>query len=124
MTARAIMIVDDDADVRATVAEALEEEGFEVAMAANGEEALKMLLASARPDLILLDMMMPEMDGWAFRAAQRGHPEIAAIPVIVFTACGVPRDAAAQLGAQGYLKKPLRLDELFSAIRRVSGEHS
>ena len=117
-----ILVVDDDADVRGTVAEALDEEGFEVATAENGAAALKMLLAGARPDVILLDMMMPEMDGWAFRAEQQRHPEIAAIPIIVFTAYGVPREIAAQLGAHGFLKKPPRLDELLSAIHQVGQE--
>lgn len=119
MIDRRILVVDDDADIRGTVAEALEEEGFAVAKAENGAAALKMLLAGARPDIILLDMMMPEMDGWAFRAEQQRHPEIAAIPVIVFTAYGVPHETAAQIGAQGFLKKPLRLDELLATINRV-----
>ncbi|HVE82162.1 MAG TPA: response regulator, partial [Myxococcales bacterium] len=70
-------------------------------------------------DIILLDMMMPEMDGWAFRAEQTKHPRMETIPVIIFTAYGVPRDTAAQLGALGFLKKPLRLVELLEAIDRV-----
>jgi CheY-like chemotaxis protein len=119
MTHRRILVIDDDADVRGSVAEVLEDEGFTVAKAENGAAALKMLLSGTRPDIILLDMMMPEMDGWAFCVEQQKYPEIAGIPVIVFTAYGVPRETAAQMGAQGFLKKPLRLAELLAAIHRV-----
>ena len=119
MTDHSIMIVDDDADVRSTVADALEEEGYAVVTAANGREALKQLLDGARPSLILLDMMMPEMNGWAFRAEQQQRADLAAIPIIIFTAYGVPRDTAAQVGAQGYLRKPVRLDDLLAAVGRI-----
>lgn len=62
---------------------------------------------------------MPEMDGWAFRAEQRKDPELASLPVLVFTAYGAPKDIAQQLQAAGFPKKPLRLDELLSTIDRV-----
>lgn len=119
-TKRSILLVDDDADVRESIGEALEEGGYHVATAPNGKEALRQLRADdVRPDLILLDIMMPEMDGWTFRKEQRQDPTIASIPVIVFTAYGAPRDIAKQLDAAGFLKKPLRLDELLSTIDRV-----
>jgi two-component system, chemotaxis family, chemotaxis protein CheY len=115
-----ILIVDDDADVRESIREALEAEGYRVAAASNGKEALRLLKDdNIRPDLILLDIMMPEMDGWAFRAEQRKDPELASIPVLVFTAYGSPKDVAQQLQAVGFLRKPLRLDDLLSAIDRV-----
>jgi CheY-like chemotaxis protein len=115
-----ILIVDDDTDVRETVEEALEEEGYHVAGASNGKEALHLLKDERlRPELIILDLMMPEMDGWEFRAEQRKDPDIASIPVIVFTAYGSPADMARKLQAVGFLKKPLRLEELLSAIEGV-----
>src|ERR1043165_7264957 len=118
---RFILLVDDDADVRDSIGEALEGEGYRVVNASNGKEALRLLKDDGiRPDLILLDIMMPEMDGWAFRAEQHKDPTLAAIPVIVFTAYRTPRDTARQLDAAGFLRKPLRLDELLSAIDRVS----
>src|SRR5687767_5128531 len=99
-TGRFILIVDDDADVRESIREALDDEGYRVATAANGKAAVRLLRDdNLRPDLILLDIMMPEMDGWAFRAEQRKDPKIASIPVIVFTAYGTPRDIARQLEA-------------------------
>ena len=119
-TDRFILIVDDDADNRDSIGEALESEGYRVAGAANGAEALSLLRNKLlRPDLILLDIMMPVMDGWAFRAEQRNDPEIASIPVVVFTAYGVPKDIAEQLQAVGFLKKPPRLNDLLSAVSRV-----
>ena len=119
-TDRSILLVDDDADVRESIGEALEEEGYRVARASNGKEALRLLKNdNLRPDLILLDIMMPEMDGWTFRAEQRKDPELASIPVLVFTAYGTPKDVAQQLEAAGFLRKPLRLDELLSAIGRI-----
>jgi two-component system response regulator MprA len=116
-----ILVVDDDADVRASVANALEAEGYQVLGAANGREALNFLSRGDRPDAILLDMMMPEMDGWAFRSEQMRIPELAAIPVVIFSAHGIPAETANQLGAAGFLKKPVGLDKLLEAVGRVAG---
>jgi CheY-like chemotaxis protein len=117
---RSVLIVDDDADIRESIGGALEDEGYRVAGASNGKEALRLLkAASPRPGLILLDMMMPEMDGWAFRAEQRKDPELAGIPVLVFTAYGSPKDVARQLQAAGFVRKPLRLEELLSSVARA-----
>ena len=119
-TDRSILIVDDDPDVRDSIGEALEEGGYRVTTASNGKEALRLLKEQkVRPDLILLDIMMPEMDGRGFRAEQRKDPELAAIPIVVFTAYGSPKDVAKELEAAGFLKKPLRLDDLLSTIGGV-----
>jgi CheY-like chemotaxis protein len=122
VTARSVLIVDDDADIRSCIREALEDEGYRAAGAVNGVDALRQLREDRlRPDVILLDIMMPEMDGFSFRAEQLEDPELAAIPVLVFTAYGSPRDVAAQLGAAGHLRKPLRLGELFATLDRILG---
>jgi CheY-like chemotaxis protein len=124
MSARGtVLVVDDDTDVRSTVAEILEEEGYDVVPAANGRDALRALLDGTQPDVILLDMMMPEMDGWAFRAEQVHHPRIASIPVVIFTAYSLPHEATDLLGACCILKKPLRLAELLSAIAACERPH-
>jgi DNA-binding response OmpR family regulator len=107
-----ILVVDDERDIRDTIAELLAEEGYAVEEAGDGAEAL----AKARdchPVVVLLDLMMPGMNGWEFRARQRGDPELASIPVIVLSALGkVPGvDAAA------YLQKPFGLEDLLSAVR-------
>ena len=113
-----ILIVDDDMDVRGTIADVLADEGVDVAVAENGLVALEVLEGGLRPDVILLDMMMPEMDGWEFRAEQRKRPDLASIPVVVFTAHGISSDAADQLGAQGVLKKPFRFADLLQTVNR------
>lgn len=115
-----VLIIDDDTDVRESVEDALKEEGYRVNSAANGKEALHLLKdEKLKPNVILLDIMMPEMDGWAFRAEQQRQPELASIPVLVFTAYGASRDMAQQLHAAGFLRKPLRLDDLLSTISRI-----
>ena len=81
-----ILVVDDDADIRDSVAEVLEDAGYRVQQAANGREALDYLQASAYPCIILLDLMMPVMDGPQFRAAQQSKPTLAGIPVVVISA--------------------------------------
>jgi CheY-like chemotaxis protein len=117
-TAPEILVVDDDVDIRETLHLVLEEEGFRVALAANGEEALRHLQAGARPAVILLDLMMPVMNGWQFRAAQRADERLAAIPVIVVTAAGGDDEKLRAVDA-AVLRKPIRLDVLLEAIRRL-----
>lgn len=112
-----ILVVDDDVDIRNTVAGILRDEGYRVATAGNGQEALAYLTAPGAPlpDLILLDMMMPIMDGAGFHERQQRIPAIAAIPILTFTAFGTPADVT---WAAGRLSKPLRLDTLLSLIEK------
>ena len=89
---RALLVVEDDPDHRAIVRDILEEEGYRVDTAVHGQDALDQLtsMAGALPDLILLDMLMPVMDGWAFMAALKARPVLSTIPVLV-TSCGGDR---------------------------------
>jgi CheY-like chemotaxis protein len=123
MSARStILVVDDDADVAASVADALEAEGYRVVQASGGREALRILVEEdLHPAMILLDLMMPDMNGWAFRAEQQRVPEIAAIPVLLFTATSIPEARAQELAPAALLRKPIRLEELLAAIVRVEG---
>jgi CheY-like chemotaxis protein len=115
-----ILLVDDDPDIRDGIAEALEDEGFLVRLASNGREALDLLShEKPLPDLILLDMMMPVMDGWAFREEQQKAADLAAIPVVVFSAYDLPGDAASRLGVAGMLRKPVRLEQLLETVART-----
>jgi CheY-like chemotaxis protein len=114
---RTILVVDDDQDIRDTLTELLEEEGYSVVRASHGEEALAALQAEPRPSLILLDLMMPVMDGWQFRAEQRKNPATAGIPVVIISATGKD-DKVAALGAVQFLKKPIRLEELLDAVEK------
>jgi CheY-like chemotaxis protein len=115
-----ILLVEDDTDVRLAVAELLEEEGYEVVCAQNGEEALAELAAPAAPSAILLDLTMPVMDGWTFRRRQRSDPRLAAIPTVVISA-NLPHDARAMgaLAADAILSKPFDLERLVATLDRL-----
>jgi CheY-like chemotaxis protein len=89
-----------------------------VAGARNGREALEYLGRRTLPSLILLDMIMPEMDGWLFRREQQKRPDLASIPVVILSSHGDVRDAALLLGVADYLRKPLRLDSLLEIAER------
>ncbi len=102
-----VLIVEDDADIRASVSELLETEGYEVVGAVNGREALAQLRASAElPGVILLDLMMPDMDGYQFREQQLADDRLKDIPVVLMSAGGELGTKARALGVAGHLKKP------------------
>jgi len=111
-----ILLVEDDDEIRSALAKVLAEEGFGVAVAGNGQEALDYLRAHAPPRLILLDLMMPVMNGWQFRAAQCSDPGLAAIPVIVLTAVREAPAEAGSLGVSDVIAKPLDVPVLLNAI--------
>jgi CheY-like chemotaxis protein len=117
----AVLVVDDDFDLRSLLIDILEQEGYRAVPAVNGAEALELLRNGLRPALILLDMMMPVMDGWTFRAEQREDPTLADIPVVVFSAYTDVEATAEQLGAAAGLAKPLRLEELLGVIAQHAG---
>ncbi len=107
-----VLVVDDESDIRQAVAEVLSFEGYQVMVAGDGAEALAKARAY-RPRLVLLDLMMPRMNGWEFRRAQKRDPEVSGIPVVVLSALG-----AESVDAEGYVGKPFDVDELVSAVRR------
>ncbi len=115
-----ILVVEDDSDLRRSLAEVLEDEGCEVSCAKDGEDALRQLDGPA-PEAILLDLTMPGMDGWTFRSRQRSDPRLAQIPTVVMTAAyaGDPRAAVKDLAPDGYLAKPFELGTLIAALKRV-----
>jgi CheY-like chemotaxis protein len=113
-----VLVVEDDADILQALLEILEEHGFIAVGVRHGGEALQFLTqASELPCLILLDLMMPVMDGIAFREAQRTDPRLAAIPVVVLSAY---RDVDAQaqgIDAVSVLRKPPSVRELVSVLK-------
>jgi CheY-like chemotaxis protein len=113
----AILIIDDDLDIRREVSEILREEGLDVMTASNGGEALRLLRTSLPPSLILLDLMMPGTSGWEFRRAQVADPALAAIPVLVFSSFDSGARNAADLRTAGFLTKPFSIAELLAAIQ-------
>jgi CheY-like chemotaxis protein len=112
-----ILLIEDDHDIADSVAEALTDEGHRVAMVANGREALTWLEAHPPPKVILLDLMMPVMDGWQFRDLQKQDPRFAAIPIVVMSACTGRADVA-RLAADDVLAKPVDLHRLHAAVQR------
>jgi DNA-binding response OmpR family regulator len=118
-----LLVVEDDHDILLSLQDALEMEGYHVATAHTGREALDALKKGLRPDLILLDLMMPEVSGWAFRAAQRADAELASIPVVIVSGQGLSSHDVAELGVAGYLPKPLDLDELLGTVARFVPRH-
>lgn len=118
----AILLVEDDIDIRIDLADLLRSEGYEVATVANGQEALDWLRLHANEAcLILLDLMMPVMNGWDFRARQLEEPELIGIPVVLLSGAGDVARHASALKTAGYLIKPLRLDSLLRLVSRLCG---
>jgi CheY-like chemotaxis protein len=115
-----ILLVDDDRVAREGLRILLEREGYPVAQASNGSDALTYLNLNPAPCLILLDMMMPRMDSWSFLATFRQSPAWRMIPVIITTALPVAsHEWAASLGAAGLLKKPFNEKELMKPVRQL-----
>jgi CheY-like chemotaxis protein len=111
-----VMVVDDDEDIRESIADVLRECGYEVECAMNGRDAMSKLRGGVRPSVILLDLMMPVMDGWQFRAEQVEDPRLAGIPVIVISAAGA--NPGVPEGTCAYLRKPFNLKDLLREIER------
>ena len=114
---RSVLVVEDDEDIRAAIAEILEGEGYDVTVAANGSEALDELQTMRRPRLILLDLMMPVMNGHEFLAHIRETPRMQGVPVLVLTAVSTE----APPGARGLLRKPFIVEELLDAVQNLCG---
>ncbi len=113
-----ILVVDDDPDILEALSEILEAEGFEIRRARNGKEALERLEPDP-PQLILLDLMMPVMDGWEFAQRLRQRGTLSNIPIIVLSADRNVGSKAQDIGAVGYLAKPFELNELLEMVHRA-----
>ena len=113
-----LLIVEDDADQRDLLLEFFQEEGYRVAGAANGRDALAYLQGAAPPRLILLDPMTPVMNGWELRRQLRQDPQLAAIPVAVVTGVRGSVDQIAALDAVGCFQKPVDLGALLATVEQ------
>ena len=105
--------MDDDDSIREVLAEVLRDEGYEVACAGNGEQALDQLRERGHPDLMLLDLMMPVMSGWELLEILQGHADLSHSPVIIVSAMSAP-------GAWEHLAKPIDLDRLLATVSRLT----
>jgi len=111
-----ILIVEDDPDVQVTLVDLLEDVGYQVDCAANGQEALNHLRRGTLPSVILLDLMMPVMDGYEFYDHLQANAEWATIPVLVVSAAARELNADSRLGAAPHVQKPFRAQQLLALI--------
>ena len=118
LSPRVVLLVEDDADLREVMEEALRMKGLEVATAANGVEALQYLREGPLPAVILLDLMMPVMDGETFRKLQREAPQWAQIPVCILSADRDLAKRAKEMGIDIFLSKPVNLDDVVSIVNQ------
>jgi DNA-binding response OmpR family regulator len=116
-----VLVVDDDRDLRDLLAAVLSSAGYEVLTAENGAAALS-VLRTVLPDLIILDLMMPVMNGWQFREAQNALPDYARIPVICLSGHHAARHQASVLGIEACVVKPFEIDDLLAVVNRVFAE--
>jgi CheY-like chemotaxis protein len=114
-----ILLVEDEASIRADLAEILRDEGYSVAAVKNGKEALEWLRAQPAPRVILLDLMMPVMNGWDFRCEQLNDASLAAIPVVLLSGASDAEQHTATLGVAASLTKPIRIERLLCTIEQL-----
>ena len=115
---RPLLLVEDDADVRDAIAATLRDEGYVVAEAENGRLARGWLQRNSDPCLVLLDLWMPVMSGMELRERMVQDPRLAALPLVVVSAAGDGKARAEEMGAIGYLRKPLDLQDLLATVER------
>lgn len=113
-----VLLVEDDQDIRELVMEAFQMMGVSAKSAINGEDALAKLKSEGIPSLILLDLMMPKFDGIWFCNERKKYPEYLEIPVVILTADTTVESKIADLGVDGILKKPVKIDDLLRTTDR------
>jgi CheY-like chemotaxis protein len=119
MMRQRVLVVEDEENVRESVAALLEVEGYEVFTANNGAEALGILRSGPPVSLIFLDLMMPQMDGWAFRARQLNQPQFKDIPVVVLSGAHKIEREVVTLEPAAVLQKPIGIQELLDVIDQI-----
>jgi two-component system NtrC family sensor kinase len=116
-----ILVVEDDRQILAIMSLLLEDEGYEIVTASDGKQALARLRDGPSPDLIILDLMLPALDGWEFRTIQRADPELSRIPVLAVSADSSAKAAA--IDATSFLRKPFGADDLLDRVHDIFSEH-
>jgi CheY-like chemotaxis protein len=120
-TGNYILVVEDEVDIQLALKEALEWQGYHVITASNGNEALDTLSRVLLPCVILLDLMMPVMNGWEFSKTLRADEKLSTIPIVVVSAY---TDRASEIGAQEAIGKPVNLNTLYSLVKKYCGGQS
>lgn len=115
-----ILVVEDDKDIRKSMKRLLASEGYEVALAENGKAALDYLISSSGlPDLIILDLMMPVMDGFEFRKIQEADAKLSRIPVVIMSADGNLDEKKLRTAARDTIRKPADIDTILHVVKQV-----
>jgi two-component system, chemotaxis family, chemotaxis protein CheY len=115
---KCVLVVEDEDEIRGLIGEILAFEGYQVELAANGQQAL-IKLKTARPDAIVLDLMMPVMDGWEFLKRCRSDPSYSSRPVLLMSASPALSKTAHDFHVEGFLAKPFELNVLLETVRRL-----
>lgn len=115
-----VLIVEDDEDLRDNLALLLDLRGYNVETARHGQDALDKIDDIGPPCLVVLDLMMPVMDGWEFRRAMEKDPKLSGIPVVLLSADNALAQKACAMHVQGYLTKPFELDQLLTTVERYA----
>ena len=118
-----ILVVEDNVELRESLALILETEGYQVVTSENGAAALEQLKGAKQPDLILLDLMMPVMDGCEFRRRQLNSPQLSEIPVVLMSAGGRLSSLAVEMKVKNYLEKPMTIEALLEKIESCLHAH-
>lgn len=118
MSSRAVLLVEDDPDVREDLAYLLQQKGYSVDTAENGREALQRIQETGAPCIVILDLMMPVMDGWEFRAAMLKEPALREVPVVLVSGVADLTQDARLLKAADYLTKPVNLKRLYALVEQ------
>ena len=119
-----VLLIEDDRDIREDLAALLESEGYKVTQASNGQDALERLKGRAAPCIILLDLMMPVMNGWEFLRKYKCESPVTQVPVVIMSAARDASDVAGKLGAQAFLSKPFEIETILAVVGRVASEAS
>jgi len=112
-----VLVVDDDTDIRESIKHLLEYEGYKVVTASNGAECFQHL-RTIHPSVILLDLMMPVMDGWQFKSEFDKRPDLAGIPIVVVSADGNLAEKSKSIGITEYLTKPIEVETLLKVVKK------
>jgi CheY-like chemotaxis protein len=115
-----ILVVEDDTSIRELLIELLESEGYSVQFAINGLEGIKLLKSGEHPDLILIDLMMPVMDGYAFRIEQLRNPDWSKIPTVVMSAEASAKEKMKNFNITAFLSKPVELETILKTVAQYS----
>jgi len=116
-----VLVIEDDDALREEVADLLAADGYQVLQASSGRNGLQMLRSTPHVDLVLLDLWMPDLDGWGFRAEQRRDPALSHVPVIILTADGSAQARA--IDSAAFLRKPFEAQKLSTTVRRVLAQY-